>query len=196
VERSEFDAWFTDFGLRYPAVAEYLKKRPEEDRPVLLDTWHKTLLPYPLDVCQEVTWSIISGKLDPVANVDLGQFGDQVRRRCREVMETRRQADRRKSKAEDPPAAPLVDGNMPSMLRHLKAAEALMTELGQDATIEERVTPWHWSGAAIILADDHTAGEAADALATLEAAGLDWPTVQCRAAEIHEVTLWEEVPSE
>lgn len=191
----EYNKWVADFVKRYPAVGEYVKKRPLPDQKVLHDTWHRTLSAYPPEILWGVTDAMISGHVDPVANVDLGQFGEQIRQRCRQVLELERKK-RRPKPADDKPFQPLAGGNMSAMLRCLKAAEAMQIAAGRDSTIEVRVTPWHWSGAVIILADDHSEGEAATAHATLRSEGLDWAEVRRRAAEMGEVPILRGVEDE
>ena len=181
MQRDEFNAWFTDFGRRFPAVSEYLNKRAKEDQPVLLDTWRESLAAFDANTMAGVTYAIIHGDLPPVPNVDLGQFGEVMRQRAKEW---RMRQPRNKPEPEAVPFSPLKSGSMVHGLRCLKAAAAILRERGQDDEIDARVTPWHWSGAAIILADDHTAAEAKDAGDTLRAAGLAWPDVCKRAAEM------------
>jgi hypothetical protein len=80
-------------------------------------------------------------------------------------------------------------------LRCLLAVIAIRRERGQDVEIKtDRVTAWHWSGAVIVLADDHTPQEEAEALRTLSSEGLNWYEIAKRA-ETTEARMLQEVPA-
>jgi len=185
MERTEFNAWMGDFGRRYPAVAEYVKRRELPDQRLLLDTWHQTLSAFDRETLDAVTAGIISGDLDPVPNVALGTFAEEIRQRCRRVLDKQR----RETRPEPQQREPILDGNMVMAIACGQAALELLDEMGTPCVIDadyfrlaESVQPKIPFCAAIILADDHTEEEARIARQTLDEHGIPWEHVLQRVS--------------
>lgn len=189
---SEFADWFADYRSRFPAVGDYVDR---VDCPAkVLDTWHANVSAFDVDILRAVTAAILKGDFEPVANVQLGMFGAEVRKLCRQVLDARREKDRREEwrRPKGDRYEPLIDG---AMLDMQYAGLAVDDLLGTGSASEARlfstphsVSPDHPECgaycAAIILADDHTALEDQRCRAKLAEHGLTWEQVQARAAEL------------
>lgn len=187
VTRAEFNLWLDDFANRYPSTGEYLKRR--EKPGLLLDTWYKTLQAFELETLSAVTSGIIRGIFLPIANVDLGQFAEQVRQRARQVLEQRRREQPRERHVSDKPH---LVGNHIWGVRCAIAMLQLLEEAGiADTRTNFRetnsVNPYYPYGAAIILADKHTTHEESIAHQTLAKAGITWDQVKKRAVRVDNV---------
>ena len=185
----EFKEWFKDFGSRFPAVRDYAAKHNEGG--VLLQSWCETLQAFTAKTLADVTRAIVSGKLPPVENVKLGTFADEIRQRCRSVVEWERQARQQESLSASPRRS-AWKGQCTSqdMLVHGVACDQLLSELTSqpiDASVKRYrskhgVRPDIPYDAAIILADEHTDEEHKEAMATLQRHGLTWDAI-CKRAE-------------
>jgi hypothetical protein len=180
--RSEFIQWFDDYKARFPAVGDYMGK---QDLPmVLLDTWHQSIVAFDPDVLGAVTRSILDGQFEPVANVSLGTFGAEIRKLCRQVLDNRRNREHSQEwqRPSGSPYVPMIQGKMRDMLQAGLAVNRLLGDKAGDFRHTDDV---HWDHptagsycAAIILADDHTAYEEEQCLATLARDGLTWAQIQ------------------
>jgi hypothetical protein len=196
MDRKQYNTWVADFAMRYPAMGDYVKRRPLNDQKVLHDTWFRTLEPYMEETLRAVTDSIIKGKLQPVANVDLGQFGEQIRNRCRELLDQERSLRKRRDlldQASRGAVDPLKDGNNRWMYCCLQAAIQIRWEDDKSQEIEVKVSPWNWSGAVVILADNPKPNDREVALKTLESEGMRWEDIVERAKVINPARLFQTV---
>lgn len=186
--RSEFDAWFDDYRGRFPAVNDYLARQPTMG--LVLETWYASVSAFDGEILASVTESVISGDFDPVPNVQLGQFGNEIRKLCRAVLGKRREQDHRQEwkRETGKPYQPLFRGQLVDMYRCAEAVhqlirdEAAESDCGSEGSWNE--APMTPSRAAIVLADDHSANEERQCLAVLESVGLSWQQVQDTAARV------------
>lgn len=166
--REDFDQWFTDYKGRWPSVGDYAARQQLPG--ALLDNWHASLAAFDLDVLGAVTDGIVSGEFEPVENVKLGSWANEIRKLGREVLSRRRDArDRQapKQEAKAKPFNPLNTGSMVSMYHACCAVYKLLPGADQDVI-----------DAAICLADDHTPYERDRSMMALEGAGLTWDQVR------------------
>jgi hypothetical protein len=188
---SEFKAWFTDYGARFPAVGDYAAKHDRQG--MLLQSWCETLTAFDADTLRAVTRETIAGKLLPVDNFKLGTFADEIRQRCRMVLDWRRR-DRDMQQLQTMPARDPIgsDERTAHMLLCGVACDRILSErTGQPLDSDMRryrsaygVRPDIPYDAAIILADQHTEMEQREALATLERAGITFDEITQRAARL------------
>lgn len=172
--RKEFNKWFADYKSRWPAVGDYVARQSVPE--ALLDTWHQSMAAFDRETLEAITDGILDGTWEPIANVDLGQFGSCVRRLGREVHARRREERQRKEAARvehDKPFTPLKIGSMADMYHACCAVYELLPGADQDVI-----------DAAITLADDHTPYERDKSISFLEGAGLTWERVQEVAARL------------
>ena len=185
---AEFNTWFSDYRVRFPAVGEYLDRQPIPSK--LLDTWYQCVAAFDTDILEHVTRGILNGDADPVPNVQLGQFGNEIRKLCRAVLGKRREQDHRQEwkRETGKPYQPLFRGQLVDMYRCAEAVhqligdEAAESDCGSEGSWDE--APMTPSRAAIVLADDHSAKEERQCLAVLGSVGLLWQQVQDTAARV------------
>lgn len=185
--RSEFDAWFDDYRGRFPAVNDYLARQPTMG--LVLETWYASVSAFDGEILASVTESVISGDFEPVANVQLGQFGNEIRKLCRAVLNSRREREHRQEwkREAGKQYQPLFRGRLVHMyrcaeaLRQLIGGEAADADAGPGSWDDAPMTP---ARAAIVLADDHSTHEEKRCLAILETVGLTWQQVEEAAAHV------------
>lgn len=166
--RDEFDLWFADYKSRWPSVGDYAARQQLPG--ALLDNWHASLAVFDLGLLEAVTAGIVSGRFDPVPNVNLGTWANEVRKMARQVLDDRRQDQDRRQQREvygEKPFDPLRTGSMVAMWNACCAVYELVTAPDDDVVM-----------AAICLADDHTPYERDRSLLALEGAGLTWDQVR------------------
>lgn len=201
----DFRTWFSDFGKRFPAVAEYAAKHDQDG--ALLRSWCETLTAFDAGTLHAVTTHIVRGALSPVDNFKLGTFADEIRQRARSVVEWNRHQRQRKELHAMPAREPIAgDGRMAHMLCCAVACDQILSELtGRPADGSTRRYTSHGSvrpdvpyDAAIILADDHGDGEGQQAQQTLADAGIGWQEIEARAELVRRsgVSLFHKVGEE
>jgi hypothetical protein len=65
VDGMEFQRWLSDFGIKFPAVRQWLRDMPDEAQDGLLDSWERALSGLQLDDCLEANQRMLCGELDP-----------------------------------------------------------------------------------------------------------------------------------
>lgn len=192
---TDFNEWFADYRSKWPAVADYLRR--QENAAALRDGWHQTLVAFDRLTLDRVTVAILQGQMEPVENVKLGTFANEIRQRCRLLLDQERRARERQkvvatARSQRKQFSPLRQGNMVHMVACGIAADQLTAEATGEPvdtacvrySRPHSVTPDIPHDAAVVLADDHTDCEETEAHATLAAVGLTWEQVEARAAEI------------
>jgi hypothetical protein len=86
MNQSDFKIWFADYRGRYPAINDYMAKH---DGNKLMDTYYETLCPFTLEDVTAVTRGMMAGEIEPVPNVALGTFGEEIRQRVRRIVDER-----------------------------------------------------------------------------------------------------------
>jgi len=160
----------------------------------LLDNWHANLAAFDPEVLRAVTAGVVAGDFEPVANCQLGAFGAEIRKLCRQVLDMRREREHRQEWRQPlgEPYEPLMDGSTREMIWAGRAVDDLLGIGSADEaklfTQPHSVSPDHPTCGAfcavIILADDHTALEDQRCRAKLAEYGLTWEQVQARAAAL------------
>lgn len=188
LSEADFRAWFADFRARFPAVREYVGRQTESKR--LLDTWHQVLAAFEAQTLAAVTAAILAGELDPVPNTQLGQFGHEIRQRCRQWLDLHRAAapqDWHETAKPLPVSQMLQEPKMRHMLACARAADRLTG--GDDCASDASRYAKHGSvypdagsyEAAIVMADDHSEAEERACLATFARDGVTWQQIQDEA---------------
>lgn len=183
----EFTIWFADYRGRFPAVGDYVDRQDLPSK--LLDTWHQCVSAFDAEILRDVTSGILNGDFEPVANVQLGQFGNEIRKLCRAVLDRRREREHRQEwkREAGKQYQPLFRGRLVHMyrcaeaLRQLIGGEAADADAGPGSWDDAPMTP---ARAAIVLADDHSTHEEKRCLAILETVGLTWQQVEEAAAHV------------
>ena len=185
---SEFKDWLGDYRTRFPAVREYVAKQPQSSR--LIDTWHQVLVAFEAQTLAAVTAAILAGELDPVPNTQLGQFGHEIRQRCRQYLDLHRGSqpqDWHETAKPLPVSQMLQEPKMRHMLACARAADRL-TGSDDGASDASRYAK-HGSvypdagsyEAAVVMADDHSEAEERACLATFAREGVTWQQIQDEA---------------
>lgn len=102
--QAQFNQFWIEFSRSFPAAADYVNKlaAPRE----YLQAICKSLEAFDHQTLRECLEYMLSGRLEPIPNTQLGQIGHELRLRCREVNEIhRRQSaqDWQKTAEEDGP---------------------------------------------------------------------------------------------
>lgn len=178
---SEFTEWLDDFTARYPSVGDYVNKHDMDGR--LVRSWCESLAAYDLGTLDAVTAAIIQGSLPPVDTFRLGYFADEIRNRARQILDAkRRESERERLCGKQDKPAITTDRTLQQMMLAAVAADRLCAERGIQVVYEPSpTTPY---GAAIVLADQHTAAERQQALATLERYGVTWEQIDQRSSAL------------
>ena len=184
---SEFGDWYDDYAARWPAVADYAERHADER---LLDTWQQTLAAFDVGTLEAVTAGIIAGKIEPVDNFKLGTFADEIRRRCRAMLDEQRRESDRWTADKASPFTPVQDCDIVQSLLCGIACDQLLSEATGDP-VDTDCRRFAAAGgmstsvpydAAIILADSHTKHEEAECMRTLAGVGITWGAITERAS--------------
>jgi len=184
ITNAQFNEFWHEFSIKFPAAREYVEKQPIPSG--FLDGIYQSVACFDLDTLKDLIRRMLIGEIEPIPNTDLGHIGNQIRSRCRRILDERRAKEPQDWQKWSAVEVIQSDSKLSWMMACAQAADRLLgdraTGKASDFNTPNSVRAARGSYcAAIIMADTHTATEERDCLQAFSHDGLSWAQIQAEA---------------